>query len=287
MDSLTSLSFIELGLNFRDADKLNKILKDRQIVCKKHFYNVVDVKIRDEERDIYSMYYYLTEFCRDIYHHNTFINSSTISFLRTLVGLFKFYYIDKPHLEQIVQNHRYQYIMMHFWANNTLSRPFKKKISLRLRSRSSLNISGLIKKSLIHTYFATNDILESLFNGDVNQISFDVEIPEKYKKKGITFKNNEYEYQHSFTFFKDIEFDTDLKTAITNYKSKVDNMIKKFNAAYYKKTQNNHVEANLINQLYLNRSKIPMARILLDMPRMKQYRSRRIGQYGQFRFSKN
>ena len=54
MDSLTSLSFIELGLNFRDADKLNKILKYRQIVCKKHFYNVVDVKIRDEERDIYS-----------------------------------------------------------------------------------------------------------------------------------------------------------------------------------------------------------------------------------------
>ena len=38
MDSLASLSFIELGLNFRDADKLNKILKPVPVAFGKYLF---------------------------------------------------------------------------------------------------------------------------------------------------------------------------------------------------------------------------------------------------------
>ena len=187
-----------LGFNYMEVLYLMEFLNRNNIVYTHDFYKICKFKIRDTDRDEYSMKKKETCKYNDIYHDRNLKHELTIMFLRTLVGLYNFATIDFRHWFEIKNNKNYYLqtyydrVMKRFWADKVLSAPVKKKLSSRLRKIAYIDSRERIFENLVSVWYAKRKILRSFFFGNVLEISF----PDFKQNISIkTYKWNIFEFQ--------------------------------------------------------------------------------------------
>ena len=188
-----------LGLNYIEVLCLFEFINRHKIVYKSDFYKICEFKIRDKDRDEYSMKKKNTGKYNDIYHDRHFKHGLTTMFLRTIVGLTNFDTIDSCHWYAIKYGNNqnlqkyYDRIMKRFWADKVLSTPVKLKISIRLTDIKLIDKRARIFENLVSVQYAKLEILHSFFFGNVSEINLPefkvIKIEKRYTWNTVEFQN--------------------------------------------------------------------------------------------------
>jgi hypothetical protein len=240
MDLISKEMFLNLGIDYNDAGLLFHYLHDRKISKKKNFIKIIEVKITDDQRDVYSSRFRGEPKCNDIYHHREIESQATIGFLRSIVGLTKDY-VDDGHLYQINSraNENYLTIMRNFWDDRELSLPLIKKMRFNLRERKLKCHDFLTNKAYNATKYGREKIVNYFFYGYIQDISpyINVYLTEKnlekikkqekhrYLPNKYQFISHEFEYPKKLKYVEELDLERLIKYNQNQYKEKQ----KKFN----------------------------------------------------------
>ena len=240
MDLISKEMFLNLGIDYNDAGLLFHYLHERKISKKKNFIKIIEVKITDDQRDVYSSRFRGEPKCNDIYHHRKIESQATIGFLRSIVGLTKDY-VDDGHLYQINSraNENYLTIMRNFWDDRELSLPLIKKMRFNLRERRLKSYDLFTNSAYNAAKFGREKIVNYFFKGYIQDISpyINVFYTEKNLEKIIKqekhrylpnkyqFISQEFEYPKKFKYVEESNLERIIKYNQNQYKEEQ----KKFN----------------------------------------------------------
>ena len=208
MKELNISDLTELGLVYKDSEYLVNVLRLKGFVEKKSFFEIVYCKVVKERRDnLAKEDVYIHQ---DIYHDCKF-NCETIKFLRLMVGIIRFEYIDRPHMNLILtqdgdkgESQDFEIIMKNFWKDKDLSMNVLKKLTYNItcidKNHAKNKLNDYWVSSFRSFQFGNNDLLYKIFkNPKLDKVfsKYNLDLDKNLKnRKSVFFKSFELEFHN-------------------------------------------------------------------------------------------